>query len=230
MEVENGIAYIGCLIGKFFEPRHYESSNKRLKNKRLIITTIILLLIVNLSYFWQGKLGILAFPILAFLALVFIVLVIICLIEIAKGVKENFSNQNRNWSVGVMVVGLGLIFLRPNGIVNFEKLEGDNLFIAQREGAANCMTTFKIKSNNKFKERNVCFGVSEVKGNYEIRNDTIFFSDVSIPIREEYYEFAILQKSKYSDEYALFRYRDRSDTIGNELWITKNELIKPKFK
>tara|TARA_R110001583_G_scaffold60219_16_gene179052 strand:- start:763 stop:1356 length:594 start_codon:yes stop_codon:yes gene_type:complete len=197
-----------------------------LKNKRLIVTTIIFFLIVNLSYFWEGKLGILAFPIFIFLVVSFLVLVIICVIQIANGIKEKFSNQNRNWKIGVMVVGLGVIFLKPNGIVNFDKLEGENLLIAQREGAGNCMTTFKIKSNNKFKERSVCFGVSEVRGNYEIRNDTIFFSDVSIPIGEEYYEFAILQKSKYGDEDAFFRYRNSMDSIGNELWITKNELIK----
>lgn len=197
-----------------------------MKNKRLIVTTIIFFLIVNLSYFWEGKLGILAFPIFIFLVVSFLVLVIICVIQIANGIKEKFSNQNRNWKIGVMVVGLGVIFLKPNGIVNFDKLEGENLLIAQREGAGNCMTTFKIKSNNKFKERSVCFGVSEVRGNYEIRNDTIFFSDVSIPIGEEYYEFAILQKSKYGDEDAFFRYRNSMDSIGNELWITKNELIK----
>lgn len=127
------------------------------------------------------------------------------------------------------MVGLGLIFLMPSGIVNFDKLEGEDLLIAQRQGAASCMTTFKIKPNNKFKETSVCFGVFEVRGNYEIRNDTIFFSDAIVPREnEDYYEFAIIQKSKLRDEDALFRYRNRNDTVGHELWITKNEIMKLK--
>lgn len=171
--------------------------------------------------------GIWAFPIFIFLAIVFLVLAIICLIQIGKGFKEKFSNRNRNWTIGIMAISLGLIFFKPSGIINFDRLEGEDLFIAQREGAANCMTTFKLKPNNKFKERSVCFGVSEARGNYEIKNDTIFFSDVNVPRgNEEYYEFGILKKSKYRDEKALFRYRSRSDTVGNELWITKNEIMK----
>lgn len=198
-----------------------------MKKKSLILTTIVFFLIVNLNHFWEGKLGILAFPIFTFLAIVFLVLAIIYLIQIVKGLKEKFTNQNRNWTIGIMTLGLGLIFLKPNGIINFDKLEGEDLFIAQREGGGNCTIIFKIKPNNKFKERSVCFGVKEVRGNYEIRNDTIFFSEASVPRRDEdYYEYAILKKSKYTDGNALFRYRNQNDTIGHELWITKNGLIK----
>ena len=171
--------------------------------------------------------GIWDFPIFIFSMVLFLVLAIICAIQIGKGFQEKFSNQDRNWTIGTMAICLGLIFFKPNGIGNFDSLEGENLFVAQREGSANCMTTFKLKPNNKFKERNVCFGVSEARGNYEIRNDTIFFFKVSVSRGdEEYYEFAVLQKSKYRDEKTLFRYRNRSDTVGNELWITKNEVMK----
>lgn len=181
---------------------------------------------MNLNHFWEGKSRILAFPIFILLAVVFLVLVIICIVQINKGFKEKFIYHNRNWTIGIMTIGLILIFIKPRGLINFDKLEGIDLFIAQREGVANCMTIFKIKPNNKFKERRVCFGVSEIRGNYEIRNDTIFFSDVNVPRGDkEYYKFAILQKSKYRDEMVLFRYQNQNDTIGHELWITKNELI-----
>ena len=152
---------------------------------------------------------------------------ILCLIQVSKGFKENFSNRNRNWTIGIMAIGLGLVILKPSGMINFDKLEGEDVFIAQREGAANCTTTLKLKQNHQFKERNVCFGVSEVRGNYEIKNDTIFFSDLNVPSGDEaYYKFGILKTSKYRNEKALFRYRNHSDTIGHELWITKNEIIK----
>ena len=198
-----------------------------MKKKQLIIITIVFFLIVNLNHFWKGEMGVLAFPIFIFLAIVFLVLAIICLIQIVKGFEEKFSNRKRSWTIGIMAISLGLIFWKPNGIINFDKLEGEDLFIAQREGAANCTTTFKLKPNNKFKEKSVCFGVSEARGNYKIKNDTIFFSDVKVQRGyNKYYEFGVLKKSKYRDEKALFRFQNRSDTIGDELWITKNEIMK----
>ena len=191
--------------------------------------TIVFFLIVNLNYFWEGKLGVLTFLIFIFLTITFLFLSIVMVILVIKGINEKFANQNRNWTIGIMAGCLGLFLLKPNGIINFDKLEGEDLFIAQRKGAGNCVITFKIKPNHKFKERNICFGVSEVKGKYEIRNDTIFFSEVILPIGvKKYYEYGILQKSKYRDGNALFRYRDQSDTIGQEIWITKNELLKFK--
>ena len=60
--------------------------------------------------------------------------------------------------------------------------------------------TFKLKANNKFKERSVSFGVSEaLRKNYEIKNDTIFFSEI-VPRGEEYYKFGVLKKSKHGGE------------------------------
>ena len=171
--------------------------------------------------------GALALEIFMFLVIVFLVLALICLIQIGWGIEENFSNRNRNWTIGIMTITLGLICVKPGGIINFNKSEGEDLFIAQREGTANCATTFKLKQNNKFVERKVCFGVNEIRGNYEIKNDTIFFLEVSVPRGEEdYYEFGILKKSKLKDEKTLFRYRNRSDTLGHELWIIKNDILK----
>jgi hypothetical protein len=198
-----------------------------LKKKGLIIATVIFFLIVNLNHFWEARIGIWTLYTFMFLVIVFLVLSIICLIQIGKGFKEKFSNQSRNWTIGIMISCLGLIFLKPNGVINFNKLEGESLFIARRKSDANCRTVFKLKPENKFKETNVCFGISKISGFYEIQNDTIFFSRVSVSRdSEKYYEFAVIKKSKHRDEDALFRYRNIEDTIGHELWIIKNEIIK----
>ena len=181
---------------------------------------------MNLSHFWDGKLGIWAVPVFVLLIIVFIVLSILCFIQIAKAVKEKFSNGSRVWSVVVMVLCLSLVYIKPKGIIDFEKYEGEDLLVASREGAANCTITLKLKDNHNFKEKSVCFGVTEVTGKYTVRNDTIFFTDVKVPRGdEESYEFAVLKKMKNSDVKSLFRYRNMNDTIGNELWITKNELM-----
>ena len=66
--------------------------------------------------------------------------------------------------------------------------------IAQREGAADCMTTIKLKENMTYRERNVCFGIMEIKGTYELRNDAIFFGNIVYGINgNEFYEFAVIK-------------------------------------
>jgi len=103
------------------------------------------------------------------------------------------------------------------------------LLIAQREGAANCMTTLKLKEDNTFIERNVCFGVTETKGKYRLSGDTIYFENVSLGRHvKKFYQFAVIvdkeQEGKYSGD--LVRYENYSDTTGIPLWISKNELKK----
>lgn len=90
------------------------------------------------------------------------------------------------------------------------------------------MTTFKLKEKKKFSERSVCFGVAEISGNYRVKNDTIYFEDVELGRHDDnFYQFAVIGPSRYStSKNALVRYKDKSDTVGHELWITKNELFK----
>ena len=125
-----------------------------------------------------------------------------------------------------------LTFLKPNGLVDFEKFESENILIAQREGAANCMTTLKLKKNNKFTEKTVCFGMSEINGDYKYRNDTIFFENVNLNMEEnEFYKYAVIRPSKLFKNYkqlAIARFKNTKDTIGNELFIMKDKLTKMK--
>lgn len=125
---------------------------------------------------------------------------------------------------------LGLTFLYPGGLINFSRLERDSVFIAQREGAANCMTTLKLRDDKTFIERNVCLGVTETTGTYNIKGDTIFFEKVSLGrYKNEYYRFAVIKnRETKSEKYLgdLVRYKDISDTTGIVLWIIKNELTK----
>ncbi|MES2689259.1 MAG: hypothetical protein V4658_02585, partial [Bacteroidota bacterium] len=122
----------------------------------------------------------------------------------------------------LLLIVLFLALYKPYGIINFDELEGRDVLIAEREGAANCMTTFKLKEGNKFTERSFCFGPSEIKGHYRWVNDTLFFEDVEPGL---FYEFALVKRSSLSS-FHLVRYKSMSDTTGHELWITKNELEK----
>jgi hypothetical protein len=197
---------------------------------RLIIATIIFFLILNTSYYWEGKLGLFAFPSFILLILIYIGLGISLFRQLYLIIKEKFDNKLRLITIGLLVFVLIITFLRPNGLINFDKLEGGDILVAEREGAANCMTTLKLKDDYTFKERNVCFGVTETKGKYHINNDTIYFDNVNIGRHiDEYYSFGVVKPSKFSKDgkhFDFVRYKNLTDTLGHELWITKNELNK----
>lgn len=205
-----------------------------MKSKGLIITIIIFFLIVNTTYYWKGKLGLFAFPMFLILAVIYLGLGIALIRQIYFSFKEEFADKKRLIDIGFLMLVLILTFLRPFGLIDFDKLEGDNVLVAEREGVANCMTTLKLKDNFTFTEQSVCFGITETKGNYHLQNDTIYFDNVSVGRNEnEFYKFAVIEPSEFNKDgkhFDLIRYRSLTDTIGHELWITKNELNKLKNK
>jgi hypothetical protein len=205
-----------------------------MKKKGLIITTIIFFLLINPTYYWQGKFGLFAFPVFLLLAVVYLGLAIALVRQILLLAKERLADKHRLFNVGLLIVVLVVTFYKPFGLIDFDKLEGDNILLAEREGAANCMTTFKLKEDFTFKEQNVCFGVTEVSGKYHLQNDTIYFDDVNLGRYENvFYKFAVIKPSRFDNSKILgylIRYKSLSDTVGHELWITKNELQKLKGK
>lgn len=202
--------------------------------KVLIPTTVVFFILVNTSYFWEYKLGVYAMPATFAFVIVFLGLGIILVRQIYLAAKEKFKDKQRIFSVILLATVLVLTYFFPLGIINFEKLSGNDVLIAEHEGAANCMTILKLKDNYKFTEKNVCFGLTEVNGNYKIINDTIYFYNIKFGRNEnEYYEFAVIKPSKFNskkDAFDLVRFKNKSDTTGNGLWITKNELKSSQTK
>jgi hypothetical protein len=205
-----------------------------MKHKGLIIATIAFFLIVNTTYFWEGKLGLFAMPAFLILVLVYFILGIALLRQLFFAFKEKFADKFRLMTLGILAAVLGLTFFFPFGIINFDRISGDDLLVAQREGAANCMTTLKLKDNKTFIEKNVCFGVTEIKGNYKIVHDTIYFENIVLGRYEDtFYKFAIIRPSKFNKDnkhFDLVRFKDFSDTTGHVLWIVKKDLNKPTDK
>lgn len=200
-----------------------------MKLKKLLITTITFFLLVNTTYFWEGKLGILAMLTALALIIVFLVLLIAVLKQMYLTIRERFKNKHRIILIFVMLLVLLLTVYKPNGLINFDRLEGKDLLVAVREGVAKCMTTLKLKENNKFVEREICFGIREIKGKYVIKNDTILFYDNNLKSHNNYYKFAVFtnEKSDYRGNLVkggLRLYRNRNDTLTSELFIIKNEL------
>jgi len=201
-----------------------------MKHKGLYIATIIFFLLVNTTYYWEGRMGMFAMVTFLLLILYFLVLTGFLLGQTFFAIREKFINRQRLFLIGIMTVLLGLSFLYPGGLLNFSRFERESIFIAQREGVANCMTTLKLRDDMTFIERNVCFGVIETTGIYNIKGDTIFFEKVSLGRHEsDFYKFAVIKnRETKSEKYLgdLVRYKDYSDTTGIGLWIIKNELTK----
>lgn len=139
--------------------------------------TLILFLIINTSYFWEGEFGILISPIFIVLFMIFFILSIELIRQVYISSRDKFTNKKRNFLLLFMTLSLLLIIIKPTGIINFEKFEGKNLYFAQVKGSANCTSTIKLKQNNKFTYESICFGIEKTKGFYEIKNDTIHFKD-----------------------------------------------------
>lgn len=201
-----------------------------MKHKRLLIATIVFFLLINTTYFWEGKLGMFVMLTSLILIVTFLVLTVLLFRQIYFSIKEKFIDKQRLFVIGFLTLTLVLPIFFPGGLVNFEKFESESILIAQREGAANCLTTLKLKANKKFNERTICFGITEITGTYNLKGDTIFF-DYDSPSRQgnKYYKFAIIKnvdsinKTHKGD---LVRFKDNSDTTGIAFWIIKNELNK----
>jgi hypothetical protein len=201
-----------------------------LKSKWLIIITIIFFLLINTTYYWESNLGLWAMPATLLLVVVYFGLSAELLRQLYLTIKEKFKDRKRLLPIVLLATILLLTLFKPSGIIDFDKLQGDDILVAQREGAANCTTIIKFKTNGQFSERNICFGPTEIKGNFKLLNDTIYFENVK-PGRgeEKFYEFAVIRPSKINklnDRYDLVRYKDANDSTGHELWITKNDLYK----
>jgi hypothetical protein len=195
--------------------------------------TIVFFILVNTSYYWEGKLGLIAMITFLALIIIYIGLVLALIRQLYFCFKEKFRDKNRNILLCIMVTVLALTYFKPTGVIDFDRLQGDDILIAEGEGAASCKTILKLKDDFSFRQRTVCFGVSEIKGHYNIINDTIYFKDVNIYGSEDYFfESAVIttDKSENPNLQYLTRYKSKNDNIGDAIYITKNNIYKLKDK
>jgi len=141
--------------------------------------------------------------------------------------RKKIKDKNQFFLIGATMILLFSIYLKPSGLINFEKYEGKDLLIAYRKGGGNCNTYFRLKENNRFTERSRCFAVTSIKGTYKIKGDTIFFDNIEQWFEEDYYKYAIIDRSDPSQNGLLFRYHNEDEPIKKyDLWITKDNLPK----
>lgn len=187
---------------------------------RLVIVTLLLFLLINTSYFWEGMLGVFAMPLTLVFIITFLVLVFQVLRQIYLSIKERSRDKQRIYRIALVIVLLTLMILRPLGLINYRIFESENIFVAEREGVANCMTTLMLKESGRFKMRSVCFGVDEETGAYTFNKDTLKLNYASFRGGNDGFKYGILDTAKKS----LTLYRTAADTLPYPLFVRKNEL------
>lgn len=181
--------------------------------KKYIISfySILLLLIINTSYFWENLPGLFDMAITFLVLIGFIIMIIIFINQLIKGFAQKFKNKIRILNTFILSTVLFLIYFYPFGFIDFEKIfYGEDIYFTQYEGTASGTITLKLKKENKFIEKHVFFGIENYKGNYEIKNDTLFLIYNNKSNFNEKQSFCIENK-KFKNH--LLYYRNTKDTI-----------------
>lgn len=199
-----------------------------MKVNKILVATILFFIYINTYFLFSKIVGLLAIPLFMFTGITFLTLGTLVLYQTYLAFKEKLSNKNRVIQTTICIVLLSTIRAFPFGVIPKSLFEGKDILIAQREGAANCMSSFKLKENKKFKEETVCFADTEVKGEYEKKGDTLFFKNIDLGrVDENYYKFAVFQKGQEDwnkNKNLLNFYQSEKDTEPRFLVIIKNEF------
>lgn len=194
--------------------------------KALFILSIFFLVFVNLLPFVDGNLG--GYIFIAHLGylLVFITLLVGGVWQFYLSVKESFINRKRLFILFFIVGILGLVWWRPDGLINRDFFMAKSVLEAGRwsEGG-NCSTNLVLREDLSFVERGFCFGTEEIKGRYYLKNDTIYFRDAYGRGAEEYYAYAIFESTPWdSSKIWLVRYRRNTQEDSSPLFIAMSQL------
>lgn len=193
------------------------------KYKFLIISTVVLFLMINTDYYRIGlffELGSLYFTAL-------LVLTICLLCQLYLTIKERLQNRPRVYLVSIMSLLLGLIFVKPSGIIDFEKFEGKEVLTAWSEGVDGCGEGIILKENEVFYMKSICFGAEDkMRGTYAIQNDTIKLKFSTLAGFTKQYEYGLFKLNDKKRRNEVLLYASKKDTMPYRLTVFKDELIK----
>ena len=196
------------------------------KYRFLIISTVVLFLMINTQYYWKGLISDLDWALTLLCLIAFLVLLICLLYQLFLMFKERFKNRPRVYTVLAIGALLVLIFTKPSGIIDFEKLEGREMFTAWQEGVDGCGVGLILKENEVFYMKSNCFGIEDkMRGAYAIQNDTIKLKFSTLKGFTKQYEYGVYKPANNITSEVLL-YASKKDTMPYRLTIFKNELMK----
>lgn len=121
---------------------------------------------------------------------------------------------------------LFLIAYRPWGIIDFEKFQGKDIFIASRRGVASCETIFKLKTSGNFFQKSVCFGIEKANGFYSRNNDTIKFVYQESTPNALHFRYGIIKKDSFGgkEHESLVLYDTEHDSTRMKMEVSLNDF------
>jgi len=176
--------------------------------KKILKAIVAYVIIWNSQYIWEYLPGIFDMIIIIMLLITIVILVIVGIYQLFKFFTEKPTINFRLLNIGLIMLISVLSYFKPLGLIDFEKYEGENIVYAMYEGVANCTTSIRLKSGNKFKKTSICFGKDHYWGKYEIVNDTIKFhyNRTSEENKEDDYAILQLEDDTTSQRLGLIHY------------------------
>ena len=158
----------------------------------------------------------------------FVALIIKLTLLLFRLIKHRFAVPNKNREFIALFAIETLTFLFPYGLIDFKKYEGKDLISAQREGVANCMMYLHLKEGGEFVEKQICFGVYEQKGSYQIKGDSIFFHFEADRTGIDKPALGIIINDKFSEPLSktMLYFKNRNDSTPLRLEVFKYDLPK----
>jgi hypothetical protein len=181
---------------------------------KYVITSIILFVVVQTYYFWEIWIGLMLLPIWIAIIITFIVLVFNLISKLWRLSITKLQDKELLISFAIQAIIISVTIFFPFGMINFHDFEEKDIIVAHREGVGGCGSYLKFKIDKTYIDREVCFGVFEVRGKYEIKGDTITFLSGSN------HDYAVIKHDKFGDELACFK----NDSARFIFEITKLEL------
>lgn len=195
-----------------------------MKHRAPYISTFIFFILIQTAFLWEGELFIPDMLLFLMLMLYFMVLCVVAFVQLFKAIREGFQDKTRNMLLCMMTLVLMLTALYPMGMVNVDLWRGKPLLVANREGAANCMTTLKLWESGVFNEVTVCFGVSKKSGTYQCSGDTIYMKWDAKDASEYQYGIVISKGKILNAQEEIWLFNDTLQTPVQLLGVVVNNL------
>lgn len=198
--------------------------------RKLLIVIMTYMILWNSQYALEYLPSPFDFCLILFAPIFMFGLWIIGIIQIYKYFRDSNKSQLRVVNIGLITTLVILSILKPDGLINFKKLEGDNFILAVHEGVANCTTTLALKNNSKFKETSICFGIDHTWGEYKITNDTIELYYLHKGNNSILTKYAVMRSGKHptksnpKDVLEFYRNGTRNKSLPMEILESKDYI------
>ena len=188
----------------------------------LFIATLIYFLLLNTIQLWDIYLGFYsAFVVFPVLIIYSIILLVSLIFQMVLLIKQKNRTKLRVIHVIFLILALTTAYYFPTGLIPYDIFTEDDVLVAKYDGTV-CGSTIKLKKDNTFIEREICFSTRENRGWYEIKGDTMYFNITNDTESDGFYKFGVIQKIHKTNKLVLFE--SQADTIGLYYSISNNEL------